>query len=72
MQAHIKPYKHPRPLGWDQRSKHFFLKEVMLLIKLMGMEHRAPYKHIFCSCTPRHPGVGSKGQTNFTENSHVA
>ena len=33
------PYTHPRPLGWDQRSKHFFLKIVMLHLKLIGMEH---------------------------------
>ena len=28
--------------------KHFFLKVVMLFIKLKEMEHRAPCKHIFC------------------------
>ena len=62
IQAHSMFYKHPRPLGWDQWSKlgFFFLKEVMLHIKLMGMLHRAPCKHIFCSCTPRHPALGRK------------
>ena len=40
------PYTHSRPLGWDQRSKlMFFLKEVMLHIKLIGMEYRATYMH---------------------------
>ena len=34
---------------------------VMLHIKLKGMEHRVPCKHIFFSA----PGVGLKGQTFF-------
>ena len=39
---------------WDVVNirNFFFLKEVMLLIKLMGMENRAPCKHIFCPYTP--------------------
>ena len=49
-------YTHLRPLGWGQRSKHFFfLKVVMLHIKLKGMESRAPCKHVFCSYTHPRP-----------------
>ena len=55
---------HPRSLGWDQRSKHFFSSEsshYMLHIKLMGMEHRARYKHVFCPYTHLEPlGWGQK------------
>ena len=29
-------------------KKVLFLKVVMMPIKLMGMEHRAPCKHMFC------------------------
>ena len=29
------PYTHPRPLGWGQRSKRFFMEVAMLRIKLM-------------------------------------
>ena len=32
-------------------SNYFFLNIVMLHIKLKGMEHRAPCKHIFCPYT---------------------
>ena len=32
------PYTHHWSLGWGQRSKHFFLKVVMLHIKLKGMK----------------------------------
>ena len=51
LQHHASTYsvfKHTlSPLAWDKRSKHFFLKVVMLHIKLKGMEHRAPCKRIF-------------------------
>ena len=46
------------PLGGVKRSKHFFLKEVMLHVKLRGvkgMEHRAAHKHIFCHYTHPQP-----------------
>ena len=42
------PYTHPRPHGVRSKVKTFFLKVVMLHIKLMGTEHRAPCKHRFC------------------------
>ena len=32
------PYTHPRPAGWGQKVKLFFLKVVMLHIKLKGKE----------------------------------
>ena len=46
----------------DQKVKtYFFLKVVMLHIKLKGMEHRAPCKHIFCPYThPRPLGWGQR------------
>ena len=46
-----------------QKVKINLLKVVKLHIKLMGMEHRAPCKHIFCT----HPGTLSwvKGQNIF-------
>ena len=43
MVANICPQTHPRPRGWGQKVKlYLFLKEVMLHIKLKGIEHRAP------------------------------
>ena len=75
MQANnMSLHTHPRPLGWGQKVKTgFFLKVVMLHIKLKGMEHRVPCMHIFCSYTHhRPPGVGSKAKTFFSKNSHVA
>ena len=44
----------------------------MLHIKLNGMEHRAPSKHIFCPYTHPRP-LGSMVKTFFfSESSHVA
>ena len=38
MQAYILcPYKHPRPLGWDQKVIIFKLKVVSCILKLNGM-----------------------------------
>ena len=34
------PYTHPQPSDGVKMSKHFFLKVVMIHIKLKGMEHR--------------------------------
>ena len=56
------PYIHPRPLRWDQRSKHFFLKVVKLHIKITGMEQRAPCDHIFCPNT--HPRMQHYASTH--------
>ena len=44
MQAHILP----STTGVGSNVKIFFLKVVILHIKLNGIEHRAPRKHIFC------------------------
>ena len=38
-----------------KRSKHFFLKVVMLHIKLEGREHRAPCNQIVCPFTQPRP-----------------
>ena len=46
MQAHILSLHTPDPCFGGQTV--IFLKEVMLHIKLKGMEHRAPYEHIIC------------------------
>ena len=46
MQAHI--LYTPWNSEWGQKSKHLFLKEVILHIKLTRMQHRAPCKQIFC------------------------
>ena len=43
----------------------FFLKVVMLHIKLNGMERRAPCKHIFCPYTHLQPvGLDQKVKKN--------
>ena len=39
----------------------FLLKVVMLHIKLKGIEHKAPCKHLFCPCTCPQPPDGVKG-----------
>ena len=60
------------PWGGVKCQKHFYLKVVILHIKLMGMEHRAPCKHIYCPYThPRSLGWGQKFRF-FTESSRVA
>ena len=53
MQAHIQ-YT-PWNSEWGQRSKDLFLKEVILHIKSMRMEHRALCKQIFCPYTQPRP-----------------
>ena len=66
MQQHASTYTHSPTLGVKGQT---FLKVVMLHIKLMGMEHRAPFKHIFRPYTHPGPlGVGSKGQNIFLLN----
>ena len=52
MQAHILS-SHTYPLWLGQKVKTFFLKVVMLHIKLKGMEHRSPCNHMLCPNT--HP-----------------
>ena len=46
------PYTHPQPIALVRNfsknvKKLFFLKVVILHVKLKGMEQRAPCKHIF-------------------------
>ena len=44
----------------------FFLRVVMMHIKLRGMEYRAPCKHLFCLYTHPQPwGWGQKVKTFF-------
>ena len=51
----------------------FFLKVVVMHIKLKRMKHRAPRKHIVCPYTnPRFLGLGQTVKTFFSESSHVA
>ena len=63
MQAHILSlHTHPRaPRVGSKGQNIFFLKVVMLHIKLKGMEQRVTCKHLFCSV----PGVWLKGQNIF-------
>ena len=71
MQAHILSL-HTSSAPWVG-SRLFFLKVVMLNIKLKGMGHRKPHKHMFCPYT--HPwslGSGQNVETFFfTESGHV-
>ena len=48
-------------------SKHYLLTVVMLHIKLKGMEHRAPCKHIFCLTRTLNPRWGQKVKHFFSE-----
>ena len=43
----------------------------MLHIKLKGMEHRAPCKHIVCPYTHLQPPDGAKMSKHIFESSHV-
>ena len=65
MQAHILSLHTPSAPGVGSKDKNtFFLKVVMMHIKLKGMERSASCKHINCPYThPKPLGVGSKGQT---------
>ena len=75
MQAHIM-YLHTNstPGVGVKGQIILLLKVVMLHIKLMWIEHRAPYKHILCPYTHPLPlGWGQKGKAFLiTESSHVA
>ena len=45
----------------------------MLHIKLKGMEHSVPHKHIFCPYTHHgHLGLRQKVTISFSESSHIA
>ena len=66
MQAHILSLHTLSTPGVGSKVKTFFiLKVVMLHIKLKGMEHRAPCKHIFYSYTHPQPLDGVKKSTFF-------
>ena len=73
MQAHILSLRIPSTTGVGSKFKTFFLKEVMLHMKQIGVEHREPCKHIFCPYThPRPLGWVRKVKPFFlSENSHV-
>ena len=62
------PVDTPSTKRWGQKVKTFFVKGVMLHIKLKGIEHRAQCKHIICPNI--HPGV--KKSNFFSEYDHVA
>ena len=66
MYAHIMSLRAPStPAVGSKVKKVLFLKEVMMPIELMGMEHRAPCKHMFCPNAHPRPWIGSKGQNIF-------
>ena len=64
-------YTHHLPLGSDQNVKAFFLKVIMLHIKLKGMERRAPWKSIYCPYTLAPWGLVERSN-HFHECGHVA
>ena len=51
MQAHICSYTYSQILRFGQKVKRFFLKVVMLHIKLKEMERKAPCKHLYSVIT---------------------
>ena len=52
--------------GVESKSQNiFFLKVVMLYMKLKGLEHVAPCKHIFCPYTHPRPRGGVKRLKHF-------
>ena len=55
MQAHILSFHTLDPWVRIKGQNIFSLKVVMLHIKLKGMEHRAPCKHIICPYTQPQP-----------------
>ena len=55
MQAQIMSLYTPSTSGVGSKVKIFFLNVVMLHIKLMGVLHRAPCKHMFCPNTHPRP-----------------
>ena len=62
----------PSNPGVGSKGQNFFLKAVMLHIKLKEMENRAPRKYIFCPYThPQSQGWGQKVKNN-SESNHDA
>ena len=71
MQTHILSlHTHSTP-GMRSKVNIFFLKVAMLDIKLKGMEHSVPCKHIFCPYTHSQP-VGWTKRLEKSECGHVA
>ena len=72
-QAHILSLHTPLAPGVGSKVKTvFFLKVVVLHIKLKGMEHRPPCKHIFCPYAhPRPDGCGQMSEYFFSESSQT-
>ena len=63
MQQHASTYSvltHTLDHLGGVKDQNIFLKVVFLHIKLKGMEHRVPCKHIFCPYTPSTLGLGQK------------
>ena len=58
--------------GWSQRTTFSILKVVMMLVKLTGRKQRTHCKQIFRPFIHPQPLDGSKGQTFFSEDGHVA
>ena len=68
MQAHILSLHTPSVPGvWSKCPNIFPSESSCVLIKLKGMEHRAPHKHIFCPYT--HPLPLGFGQNIFSSES---
>ena len=66
MQAHILSLHTNSTPGVGVKGQIILLlKVVMLHIKLMGIEHRAPYKHILCPYTHPYPWGGVKRAKHF-------
>ena len=74
MVASILPTYTPSTPVVGSKVNIFFLKVVMLHIKLKGMERREPCKQMFIITLPSTPGVGGvKGfKLFFSESGHVA
>ena len=70
MSSHILSlHKHSTP---EVKPKHFTKSnDDMLHTKLKGMEHRAPFKHIFCPYTHPQSQMGSKSQKNENSMLHI-
>ena len=57
---------------WGQVKRSFFLKIVMLHIKLTGMKHKTACKQKFCPLKHTlYPCMRSKGQKKYSENVYV-
>ena len=72
MQAHILSLYTSSIFEVGSRVKTFFFLKVVMSVKLKGMEHRTPCKHILCSYIHSRPlGWGQNAKTFSSERSHV-